>query len=64
MLMHLILFQCQDYFAQGFDLEVEKDGENFPLSHWTKILSLYWEGANLGLFENDFDYMLRRKLFP
>ena len=63
MLMHLVLFHCQDYFAQGFDLEIEKDGENLSVQLWTTIFSLDWEGANLGLFENDFAYMLR-KLIP
>ena len=24
--IHLVLFHCHDYFAQGIDLEIEKDG--------------------------------------
>ena len=64
MLMHLILFHYQDYFAKGIDLEIEKDGERLLVQLWTTIFPLDWEGANLGLFENDFSYMLRRKLIP
>ena len=64
MLMYLILFKCQDYFAQGFDLEIEKDGEKLPVQLWITILSLDWEGAIMSPFENDFAYTLRRKLVP
>ena len=61
-LMHLILFNYHYYFSQGFDLEIEKDREKLPVQLWTIIFSSNWEEANLGLFENDFFYMLRRKL--
>ena len=64
LLMHLIIFQCQDYFGHVFDLEIEKDGEKLLVQLWTTILSSDWNGENLCLFENDFAYMLRRKLIP